>query len=149
MKKLMMIGKVGCGKTTLTQYLNNKELSYKKTQALEIVGDVIDTPGEYVERRSYYQALAVTSVDVDVVLLLQDPTDMTFALAPGLKTMFQKPMVGAITKVDEVTDPKQMDRARKILELCGAEPIFTISSVTGEGIDGLIRYIEDLDSDEK
>ena len=70
MKKLMMIGKVGCGKTTLTQYLNNKELSYKKTQALEIVGDVIDTPGEYVERRSYYQALAVTSVDVDVVLLL-------------------------------------------------------------------------------
>lgn len=144
MKKLMMIGKVSCGKTTLTQYLNNKELSYKKTQALEVMGNVIDTPGEYVERRQYYQALEVTAMGADVVLLLQDPLDMTFTLPPGMKAMFQKPFVGVITKIDKVDDSKLIERAGKMLELAGAHPIFPISSVTGEGVDALVNYLTEL-----
>ncbi len=141
MKKLMMIGKVACGKTTLTQYLNKEKIKYKKTQALEISGNIIDTPGEYVERRQFYQALAVTGMQADVILLLWDPTDMTFLLPPGLQAMFQKPMIGVITKADLIMDEAMELRARKSLELAGAEPIFKICSYTGEGIEALMSYL--------
>ena len=67
MKKLMLIGKVSCGKTTLCQYLTNQQMTYKKTQALTVTDNIIDTPGEYVERRQFYQALAVTSMGVEDV----------------------------------------------------------------------------------
>ena len=83
---------------------------------------------------------------VDVVLLLQDPTDMTFTLPPGLQAMFQKPMVGVITKSDLITDEKQLIRAEKSLALAGAHPIFKICSMTGEGIEALIDYLtEDIE----
>lgn len=113
--------KVSCGKTTLLPVSDDQQMTYKKTQALTVTDNIIDTPGEYVERRQFYQALAVTSMGVDVVLLLQDPTDMTFTLPPGLQAMFQKPMVGVITKSDLITDEKQLIRAEKSLAL--AEPI--------------------------
>lgn len=141
MKKLMMIGKVACGKTTLTQYLNDEKIKYKKTQALEVSGNIIDTPGEYVERRQFYQALAVTGLQADVILLLQDPTDMTFQLPPGLQAMFQKPMIGVITKADLIKDEAMEMRARKSLELAGARPVFKICSYTGEGISELMAYL--------
>lgn len=141
MRKLMLIGKVSCGKTTLCQYLTNQSIKYKKTQALEVTDNIIDTPGEYVERRQFYQALAVTSMGADVVLLLQDPTDMTFTLPPGLQAMFQKPMVGVITKSDLIKDEKQLERAEKSLTLAGADPIFKICSLTGDGIESLVEYL--------
>lgn len=107
-------------KTTLCQYLTNQAISYKKTQALEVTDNIIDTPGEYVERRQFYQALSVTALGADVVLLLQDPTDMTFTLPPGLQAMFQKPLIGVITKSDLIKDEVQLTRAEKSLTLAGA-----------------------------
>ena len=35
------------------------------------MGKTIDTPGEYVERKRFYQALLVTSADADCILMLQ------------------------------------------------------------------------------
>ena len=46
MKRVMMMGRVSCGKTTLCQYLLGQELRYHKTQTVQILGDAIDTPGE-------------------------------------------------------------------------------------------------------
>ena len=46
MKKIILIGQVSCGKTTILQYLNGEELRYRKTQALDVIGVSIDTPGE-------------------------------------------------------------------------------------------------------
>ena len=57
MKKVILVGTVACGKTTLCQCLNGMELSYKKTQALEVIHHTIDTPGEYLEHRSFLRAL--------------------------------------------------------------------------------------------
>ena len=64
MKKVMMIGKIGCGKTTLSQRLLGQEVKYKKTQAVEVLGsDILDTPGEYLEQKQFYSALIVTAVE--------------------------------------------------------------------------------------
>ena len=59
MKKILLVGSVSCGKTTLCQRLNGLVQDYKKTQAIEVVGKTIDTPGEYLERRSLFSALMV------------------------------------------------------------------------------------------
>ena len=41
MKKTMLIGRTGCGKTTLTQKLMNEEVKYKKTQAVSYKNKII------------------------------------------------------------------------------------------------------------
>ena len=51
MKRILLVGTIGCGKTTLCQALNGMALEYKKTQAIEVVNTTIDTPGEYLEKK--------------------------------------------------------------------------------------------------
>ena len=76
MKKIMMIGKIGCGKTTLGQRLTGETVSYRKTQSIQVIGDgIVDTPGEYLEQKQFYSALIVTAVEADVILLLLSATD--------------------------------------------------------------------------
>jgi ethanolamine utilization protein EutP len=140
MKKLLMIGTVSCGKTTLSQYLSGMELVYKKTQALDVIGTAIDTPGEYLEHRAYMRNLMVLSADVDYVLFLMDPTQERFMYSPGHSASFPVPVIGVVTKIDIAT-PKQIADAREMLEITGADPIFSISSYTGEGISELLKYI--------
>ena len=142
MKKIMVIGRISCGKTTLCQRLFGEELRYKKTQSIELVGGTaIDTPGEYVENRAFYRALVVSGVEADLILLLQDCTDPECRFAPGIQAMFQKPMVGVITKIDQSGSPAEVERAETFLKLAGANPIVHISSVTGEGIAELRGYL--------
>ena len=138
--KYMMIGRSGCGKTTLCQVLDQQQLAYKKTQAVELIGDAIDTPGEYLERRSLYSALMVTAADADLVLILQDATDEECRFAPAMGSMFQKPLLGVITKTD-LAAPEQLEKARTMLELAGASPIFCISNYTKQGIPELKTYL--------
>ena len=53
MKRMMIIGPVAAGKTSLIQSLKGEKLHYRKTQAIEFDDRVIDTPGEYMENRDY------------------------------------------------------------------------------------------------
>ena len=58
MKKIMLIGHIACGKTTLCQRLNGLKQEYKKTQVIEVINHTIDTPGEYTEVHTLAAALA-------------------------------------------------------------------------------------------
>lgn len=142
MKKIILIGNVSCGKTTLCQYLNGLELSYKKTQALEVVRTTIDTPGEYLEHRSFLQALIVTSVEADLALFVQDATQERYMFSPGQAASFPIPVAGIVSKIDQATE-KQIGQAGELLELAGASPIFAVSAFTGEGMDELAAYLQD------
>ena len=141
MKKVMLAGTVACGKTTLCQRLNGLVQTYKKAQSLEVVGTTIDTPGEYLEHRAFLRGLVVTSSEADLVLFLQDATQERFMYSPGMAGMFPVPVAGVVTKADLATD-KQLRDAREMLELTGASPIFTISSVTQEGMEELVAFLE-------
>ena len=48
--KIMLIGPSAAGKTTLIQRLIDEEIKYDKTQAVEYIGNFIDTPGEYMQQ---------------------------------------------------------------------------------------------------
>ncbi|MCL2883786.1 MAG: EutP/PduV family microcompartment system protein, partial [Coriobacteriia bacterium] len=81
--KMMLIGATGCGKTTLYQRLFALPLDYAKTQALAFNGQIVDTPGEYLENRNYYSALMVTSMEVDWVALVLAATETQTVFPPG------------------------------------------------------------------
>ena len=97
MKRIILVGSVACGKTTLCQRLNGLEQIYKKTQALEVINHTIDTPGEYLEHRSLLQALVVTSVETEQVLFVQDAAQERFMFSPGQSAAFSVPVAGVVS----------------------------------------------------
>ena len=107
MKKIILIGNVACGKTTICQYLNHMEIKYKKTQALEVYNTTIDTPGEYLENRGYLRSLMVTATETDQVVFVQDASRDQFFFSPGQSSAFTLPVAGVVTKIDIAT-PKQI-----------------------------------------
>ncbi|AWZ47736.1 EutP/PduV family microcompartment system protein [Hathewaya limosa] len=143
MKKIMLVGKTGCGKTTLTQVLHNEKIDYKKTQALSYGENSIDTPGEYIENRGYYKALIVTSADSDVIGLLQDCTQSNSIFPPSFGSMFPKPVVGIITKIDQCNNEENIKRAEQFLKIAGVQKIFKINSLKNEGIEELVDFLND------
>ena len=75
MKKLILMGRSGAGKTTLIQALTGAEIEYRKTQGIEYGGFLIDTPGEYAENAALGRALALYTYEADVVGLLLSATE--------------------------------------------------------------------------
>ena len=57
------------------------------------------------------------------------------------------PVIGVVSKADIATE-KQIAQAKELLELTGADPIFVLSSYTGDGVQALIDYLQD-DIEEK
>ena len=100
MKKIMFVGPVGVGKTTLTQRLKGLELSYFKTQAIEFYDAIIDTPGEFLQHRKYYNALNVTATEADVIGLLVAASNQMQTFPQGFSSLFNKEVIGFVTKFD-------------------------------------------------
>lgn len=140
MKKVILVGNVACGKTTLCQRLNGLERTYQKTQAVEVVNRTIDTPGEYLECRSCLQNLVVTSVEAEQVLFLLDASESRYLYSPGLAAAFPVPVAGVVTKID-LAGEAEVERAKELLKLAGAAPIFAVSAHTGEGIPALTAFL--------
>ena len=125
MKKTMLIGRTGCGKTTLTQKLMNEEVKYKKTQSVTYKSKIIDTPGEYVENKMYYKSLLVLSADAKLIVLVQSAIDGATLFPPKFSTMFpRKEVIGVITKTD--LENANVERSRKFLVEAGVTEVFTI-----------------------
>lgn len=146
MKKIMMIGKIGCGKTTLSQRLLGEEIRYQKTQSIQVLGtDIVDTPGEYLELKHYYHALTVTAVEADVLLLLFSAIDEQNAFSPRMSSMFSgKPIIGVITKMDICENYESVKAGREILRIAGAWEIVEIGFGDDTGIEKLRERIEQI-----
>lgn len=138
--KIMLIGPSAAGKTTLIQRLIDTEIKYDKTQAVEYIGDFIDTPGEYMQQRGFWGSLTVVSCDADIIGLVQDSTSEDCWFSGGVSTKFEKPVIGILTKIDSRLSNQKQGRA--YLELAGCKDIFPVSSYTGEGIEALSEGIQ-------
>ena len=140
MKKTMLIGRTGCGKTTLTQKLMNEEVKYKKTQAVSYKSKIIDTPGEYVENKIYYKSLLVLSADAKMIVLVQSAVDGATLFPPKFSTMFpKKEVIGIITKSD-LADA-DIERSKRFLVDAGATEVFTIGLNDEEGLEAIKKRL--------
>lgn len=140
MKRVLLVGSVGCGKTTLLQRLHGEALDYTKTQTIYTDGAIVDTPGEYLEIPWFKHALRLASFETELVVLLASATVAEARFPPGFTTFFMPPSIGVVTKTD-IADPAQVRTAGDHLRLAGASEIFEVSSLTGDGIPALIERL--------
>ncbi len=134
---ILLIGKTGSGKTSLIQSFRGEEIAYKKTQAIEFHGEFIDSPGEFLENRRLLPALLTSAARCTMVALVQDASSGNSAFSPGFVRMFNKQVVGIVTKTDK--QDSCPERAEKFLSRAGARTIIRTSVVDGTGLDQLQR----------
>ena len=141
MKKIILIGRVAAGKTTLTQALNGEKIHYYKTQYINYLDTIIDTPGEYTELRQTSGALALYSYEADVVGLVLSANEPYSIFSPCITSLVNREVVGIITGIDK--PDARPDRVERWLRLAGCKKIFPVSAYTGEGLDALIEFLAD------
>lgn len=144
MKKIILIGRVAAGKTTLTQALRGEEIHYYKTQYINYMDTVIDTPGEYTELRQTSGALALYAYEADVVGLVLSANEPYSIFSPCITSLVNREVVGIISGIDK--PDANVERVERWLRLAGCKKIFPVSAVTGEGLADIIAFLEE-DSD--
>ncbi|MBQ2135429.1 MAG: EutP/PduV family microcompartment system protein [Clostridia bacterium] len=138
MRKLLLIGRSGCGKTSLTQALKGESVHYKKTQGMVFDDFLIDSPGEYAENHDLGCALCLYSYEADIVALLIAADDDYSLFPPNITCMVNREVIGIVTKIDKA-DPK---RAQRWLNLSGCKNVFFVNSKSGEGVSCVLDYLK-------
>lgn len=141
MRKILLVGRSGAGKTTLTQALKGKEISYHKTQYINNYDVIIDTPGEYAENKMLARALILFSYEADIVGLLMSAMEDYSLYSPNIVSLGTREVIGIVTQIDR--PGARIDLATMWLELAGCKKIFYVSSVTGEGVADILEYLKE------
>ncbi len=142
MKRIIFIGSSRSGKTTLSNALLGESLKYKKTQAVEVLGNaILDTPGEYLERSQMRGFLSVIATEAEIIGMVVSASEERSMFPPYFAGQFAKPVIGVITKID-LADEKKLEIAEARLKLAGAQKIFKVSSFTAEGLAELKAFLE-------
>lgn len=137
MKKTLLVGRHGVGKTTLKQVLHGEQIHYVKTQYMDYGDWLLDSPGEYAEVHGLGAALAIYSYEADIVALLISADDDYSLFPPNITCMVNREVIGIVTKIDRAPP----DRAAGWLRLSGCTRIFPIDSHSGEGVEELRAYL--------
>lgn len=139
MKKIILMGRSECGKTTLTQALRGEQFKYQKTQSMNHYDLIIDTPGEYAENKVLAGALALYAYEADVVGLLLSADEEYSLYSPNITSLVNREVIGIVTQTDrQGANPL---RAKAWLLLTGCTKIFLVSAYTGDGINELLNYL--------
>lgn len=141
MKKIVLIGRSECGKTTLTQALKGEKIEYHKTQYVNCFDVIIDTPGEYMQTKHLGNAIAMYTYEAKVVGLLLSATEPYSLYPPAVTPLANRDVIGIVTKIDE--PDANIPRARKWLELAGCRRIFEVSSKCGDGVASIFEYLRE------
>ena len=139
MKRLILMGRVAAGKTTLTQALKGEQLHYCKTQYINYTDTIIDTPGEYTEINKLGAALALYAYEADIVGLVISANEPFCVFPPNCTCLVNREVIGIISGIDK--PDANIELAERWLKNCGCEKLFYVSSYTGEGLDTIIDYL--------
>lgn len=139
MKKIILMGRTGSGKTTLAQALQGKAICQQKTQDICHMDWIIDTPGELSETRMLGGALAVYSYEADLVGLLMAANEPFSLYPPNITSMVNREVVGIVTQIHH--PDANTGRVEAWLRLSGCKRVFFVDSVTGQGMEQLMEYL--------
>lgn len=145
MDKIMLVGPVGVGKSTLTQKLRGDEIAYKKTQAVEFSDNIIDTPGEYLQHRQFYNTLVTISSDAKLACFILSANGSEQVYPPNFIQQFRCPGIGIINKIDELSnsqeDQERLQASKQQLLNAGVTKVFTVSLKDGTGFNELESFL--------
>lgn len=145
--RVALVGKIGCGKTTLRQKLSNEQIHYKKTQAIDYTEAFIDTPGEFIDMPFFCRNAINVACDAGLLCVVIAANDDQNKLPPNFACTFNGPVIGIITKTD--LEDADVERARRNLVYAGVnkKKIYPVSSYNGEGIENLDHTIRSIVTD--
>ena len=126
---VFLVGNSGAGKTTLTQAMKGKKITYHKTQYINNYDVIIDTPGEYAENKTLARALVIYSYEADVVGLLMSAVEDYSLYSPNIVSLATRDVIGIVTQIDR--EDARVDLATMWLELAGCKKIFYVNSIDG------------------
>ena len=141
MKKIILVGRSECGKTTLTQALKGEKIHYHKTQYVNRFDVIIDTPGEYIQTKNLGSAIAMYTFEADVVGMLISAREPYSLYPPAVTPVANRPVIGIVTQINE--EGANVKRAEHWLRLAGCETVFHVDSKTGEGVWQIIDYLRE------
>lgn len=141
MKKIVLVGRSECGKTTLTQALKGEKIHYHKTQYVNNFDVIIDTPGEYAQTQHLGYALALYSYEADVVGMLLAATEPYSLFPPCCTSVCNRETIGIVTKIHD--EKANVARAARWLTLAGCRTIFYVDSKTGEGVAEILMHLRE------
>ena len=142
---IAFIGEVDAGKSALIDKLIDQETHTGKTQSpIFYQGQVIDTPGEFVDNRAWNGALLSTICSVKTIVYLQPANAKRFSPPSGLLRVYpNKTIVGVISKVD--APDADLEKATKFLRQNGVpEPYIQTSIFEQASIDQLYHHLLSL-----
>ncbi len=143
-RRIILVGRSKCGKTTLIRRMHNLDLSYHKTQGIELYSDAIDTPGEYTDTPFFSRGAAICpAYDADIVGFVHDCGNDICRLPQMFSMCFARPVIGIVTKAD--TPETDTEQAVLFLRNAGARHIVVTSALTGRGVDELMELIQTID----
>lgn len=131
----MLMGERGVGRRTVARLLGCTVPDLRRAMAVEYAGEFVFPPPEFLENRRFYHALITLGTECAVILFVQDATRPTSAFPPGFARIFNRTVIGVITKTD--MDTASTERARRFLQSAGTTRIAALSSVSLAGVDEL------------
>lgn len=141
MRKIILIGRSECGKTTLTQALKGERIRYHKTQYVNRFDVIIDTPGEYIQTKNLGSAIAMYTFEADVVGMLIGAHEPYSLYPPAVTPVANRPVIGIVTQINHPNANTAL--AEHWLRLAGCEKVFMVDSKTGEGVWQIIDYLRE------
>jgi len=139
MKRIMVLGPTGAGKTSLLHALGIKQGRVRKTQTLTYESRFLDTPGEYMDLPTMHHILICASTKASLVLFLADPTRKC-SFPDNFSSSLRVPVIGVINKSD-IASPEGVEAAKAALLKAGVTDVICISAVTGTGTKELLERI--------
>lgn len=141
MRRIMIIGEWKSGKSSLIRALSGADYTPRKVLAVDFFGRFVNTPSEFLENRRFYPALITAAADCDLLVFVQDAVRRSCQIPPAFASMFNRRVIGVITKTD--LPDADVRRARRFLENAGVRDIFCVSVTEGSGMDELRAVIGD------
>ena len=119
--RIMLLGECHCGKSSIIRALTHEEYRPRKALAPVYFRNFVDTPSEFLESRRFFRALITASAHCDALVFVQDATRSWCMLHPGLARMFNRKVVGVISKCDH--ERANVERARRFLANTGVRDV--------------------------
>ena len=147
MKRIVFVGDVGAGKTTLFNALQGDFDLARKTQAIEFNDEgSVDTPGEYFSHPRLYHALINTLADCDVLVYVHAANNPECRIPAGLLDIYPRMRRFAVISKADAPDA-DVPAALALLSTRGVEePLLAINSLVPDDVLKVKQFLATADS---